>query len=255
MLDCMSGARAKTFIASAALLALVRCATSSDVQGDAAADATPTKDAGDASIIDAPADVGSSGDAASDVSGDVIDEAANDASDAAPIHLLVFTTSQTYTGALGGLSGADTTCQSLATQANLPGTYKAWLSDATGTPVTRFTHSTVPYTLVDGTTVVANDWSGLISGTLLHAIDKSESGGAPGKDNSGLSLPTGVTLVWTSTKYDGTLVPNTTCANWTSSSSSNPSEWGRDDATDVNWSQWASSGSCGWLAPLMCFQQ
>jgi len=245
-------------VAMSALLGLARCATSTAVQPDAATDAAGTKDSG-TGLDGALPDVASSSDATRDVADDVAEDATAEAStdagnDAATVQALVFTTSQTYTGALGGLSGADAKCQSLATQANLPGTYKAWLSDATGTPVTRFTHSTVPYTLVDGT-VVASDWNALVSGTLQHAIDKSESGGTPGKDNSGLSLPSGVTLVWTSTKYDGTLVPNTTCVNWTSSSSSDPSEWGRDDATNVDWSQWASSGSCGWVAPLMCFQQ
>ncbi len=198
---------------------------------------------------DAGGDSAQSGDASEDRSAD--DGVAPDVSSNTK---LVFTTSQTYTGNLGGLSGADAKCQALATQANLAGTYKAWLSDATGTPVTRFTHATVPYTLVDGTPI-ASDWTALVSGTLQHAIDESESSGTPGKDNSGLSLPNGVTLVWTSTKYDGTLVSGTTCQSWTSSSSSDPSEWGRDDATTVDWSQWASSGSCGWVAPLMCFQQ
>ena len=39
-----------------------------------------------------------------------------------------FVTSQSYTGALGGLVGADANCQSLAEAANLVGTYRAWLS-------------------------------------------------------------------------------------------------------------------------------
>ncbi len=258
----MRARRVSAVVVVCALGGLARCATSSGSESDSGADGASKPDGGDAGAADAGFDASSA-----DVTRDVVDDAsssdagdagaidAGDASDSGPTtEALVFTTSQTYTGALGGLSGADAKCQALATQANLPGTYKAWLSDGSGSPSTRFTHSTVPYKLVDGT-VVANDWTSLVSGTLQHAIDKSESNGAPGKDNSGLSLPTGVTLVWTSTKFDGTAVSGTDCLSWTSSASNQPSEWGRDDATNAYWSQWASSGSCGWVAPLMCFQQ
>lgn len=50
----------------------------------------------------------------------------------------VFVTSQTYTGNLGGLAGADAQCNLLAKAAGLEGSYLAWLSDATESPSTRF---------------------------------------------------------------------------------------------------------------------
>lgn len=68
----------------------------------------------------------------------------------------VFVTSGTYTGNLGGLTGADQECNTLAAAANLPGTYKAWLSTSNGSPSTRFVQSSVPYKLVDDT-VIAED--------------------------------------------------------------------------------------------------
>jgi hypothetical protein len=34
--------------------------------------------------------------------------------------------------------------------AGLPGTYRAWISDITGSPSTRFTKSTIPYVRRDG---------------------------------------------------------------------------------------------------------
>jgi len=105
----------------------------------------------------------------------------------------IFISSLTYDGDLGGLAGADTKCQAMATAANLPGTYKAWLSDSTTAARDRLTHSAGPYVLVDGT-IVAESWAGLVSGTLLHAIDKNENG----------SVSTG--QVWTSTADDGTAV-------------------------------------------------
>src|SRR4051812_26024409 len=68
----------------------------------------------------------------------------------------VFVSSALYSGALGGLSGADSKCQGLAAAAGLPGAYKAWLADTTGAPISRFVHSTGPYRLVNGTTIAAN---------------------------------------------------------------------------------------------------
>jgi hypothetical protein len=57
---------------------------------------------------------------------------------------LVFVSSGIYAATLGGLSGADATCNSLAASAGLPGTYKAWLSDSASSPSTRFTQATFP---------------------------------------------------------------------------------------------------------------
>jgi hypothetical protein len=46
----------------------------------------------------------------------------------------VFVTSTVHDGNLGGLAGADAICNSLASDAGLPGTYKAWLSDGFNSP-------------------------------------------------------------------------------------------------------------------------
>src|SRR5262249_60557677 len=86
-----------------------------------------------------------------------------------PSGKLVFVSSTTYTGNLGGLSGADAKCQSLATSAGHAGTFKAWLSDDVTDAKSRLTHSTMPYVLVDGT-IVATGFTDLTSGTLRHAI-------------------------------------------------------------------------------------
>ena len=48
----------------------------------------------------------------------------------------VFISSVQYTGALGGLLGADLRCNNLARNANLSGVYKAWLSDTSNSPNT-----------------------------------------------------------------------------------------------------------------------
>ena len=89
----------------------------------------------------------------------------------------VFLSSAVYDGAMGGLDGADAKCQALAAAAGLPGTFRAWLSDSTGSPSTRFTQSTLRYVRVDGVKV-ADDWADLTDATkLLYApINVTENG-------------------------------------------------------------------------------
>jgi hypothetical protein len=100
-------------------------------------------------------------------------------------------------GKLGGASAVDTFCQSAADAKQLGGTWRAWISDGNTTPTARFTHATVPYRLLDGTTV-ASGWSMLVGssfggGSLAHAIDVFEDGTAA----------SAAVEVWTGTWTDG----------------------------------------------------
>src|SRR5262249_60032996 len=81
-------------------------------------------------------------------------------------------------GKLGGVTAADTFCQTTADGKRLGGTWKAWISDTTSSPSTRFTQATVPYRLLDGSTI-ANNWMALVSGTLQHSINIQEDGTTP----------------------------------------------------------------------------
>ena len=49
-----------------------------------------------------------------------------------------FVTTWQGDGNIGGLAAADAICQTEAEEAELPGTYKAWLSDSGNSPSTRF---------------------------------------------------------------------------------------------------------------------
>ena len=73
------------------------------------------------------------------------------------VSMFAFVTSATFGGAVGGLAGADAACNAAATTGGLPGTYMAWLTDqnAANAPATRFTKSTLPYVLPEGTEVLA----------------------------------------------------------------------------------------------------
>lgn len=173
-----------------------------------------------------------------------------------PTYRRVFVTSTIHDGNLGGLSGADNKCKLLADNSSITSvrgkTWRAWLSDSSNSPALSlspriFTKSTVPYKLVDGTTVVADDWDNLKDGGISHAIDMDESGNIVGGGGS---------FVWTNTKTDGNIkVTTATCEEWTSfdNTLSNPS--GGNYKTINN--QWTDDGipNCVSSQRLYCFEQ
>jgi hypothetical protein len=173
----------------------------------------------------------------------------------------VFVTSTTYPGNLGGLAGADAKCQARAVAANLPGTYKVWLSDATGSPSTRFTKPTIPYRLVDGT-LIANNYTDLTDGTPVLGVIKTESGGAaPRTTFCGPEVPNVILdkiMVWTSTSTTGTLQAGQgTCTNWTETTAGMGAQWAQPN-TAAGLTTQCSGGACNggpYLAPIFCFQQ
>ena len=176
----------------------------------------------------------------------------------------VFVSSQVYTGNLGGLAGADATCQALASNpaTGLTGTYKAWLSSDTVSAASRLSQASVPYVLVNGN-VVANNWASLTSGTLLHAIDTTElNGPAPSSvpDSMNATAGCGTNLVWTNTRDDGSLGNNgeSSCSDWTDGSDSlgggNGADYGTSNSV-TNWSGWCEAGGCDGYAALFCIEQ
>jgi len=95
-----------------------------------------------------------------------------------PNQRTVFVTSANFSSNLGGLTGADAKCQAEADgpASIVPaGTYWAWLSDGTDSPNTRFTKSSHPYKLPDGTKI-AEDFTDLTDGSILHAINIDPTG-------------------------------------------------------------------------------
>ena len=86
---------------------------------------------------------------------------------------IVFVTSTSSNGDLGGLAGADATCNSLAQTAGLSGTYVAWLSTSTTDARDRIDDAS--YIRVDGTPI-ANNLADLIDGSLQNAVLLDETG-------------------------------------------------------------------------------
>jgi hypothetical protein len=152
-------------------------------------------------------------------------------------------TSTQYGGVLGGLAGADDICQDLATQAGLPGTYKAWLSDSTASPSTRFVRSRGPYRLLDGTTIAAN-WTALTDGSLAAPIDVTQSGNAVGNSPG----------VWTHTETNGAARAGANhCGNWASTTGDGDIGTHTPSSND-RWTQDAVA-ACNTGQHLYCFQQ
>jgi hypothetical protein len=165
----------------------------------------------------------------------------------------VFVSSALYDGALGGLAGADKKCQALATAAGLCGTFKAWLSDGTTAAADRLTHASGNYVRMDGQ-IVASGWSGLTSGTLLHAINRTERNAAAPVGT--LSCANDAVPVWTDTLSAGTIAASGSCSNWqTASPGSASGVFGNANATNLAWTQMCQLTLCNLTAALYCVEQ
>ena len=164
---------------------------------------------------------------------------------------IVFATSGTYNGNLGGLAGADAKCQELADVAGLPGTYRAWLSDGTASVSDRFDrdHDYAPFLRSDRVRI-ADDWEDLTDGTLLVAINRDEFGNT-------LDTTGGGDSAWTNTDKGGARFSSTQdCGGWTSTGLFTSSSYsGFVSETDVQWTAKASRMSCQNQHRLYCFQQ
>lgn len=147
---------------------------------------------------------------------------------------VVFLSVATFSGNLGGIAGADATCQAEADAALLTGTFRAWLSDTTSSPATRLSRFRGPYVLATGQ-LVANDWADLTNGSIARGISVTAAG-----------VDLGSALrVWTGTQANGQALGGTNayCSNWTSSSPSANTQTGLSHRTDAFWTT-ASVQTC-----------
>nr|WP_293178178.1 DUF1554 domain-containing protein [Nannocystis sp.] len=172
---------------------------------------------------------------------------------------IVFLSSQTYTGDLGGVSGADLKCQALA-KAFDPGrahTYRAWISDSVSEPATTFAHGAMftatPYVLRSGVEVAAS-----FEDLILHG------------PKVGITLTdTLETLfdrrVWTHTTHAGVAVPDDHhCTQWSSklfnlkgvvgSNGLPPDSPDLQTWTDERWWTRYEERNCNLFARLYCFE-
>ncbi len=154
----------------------------------------------------------------------------------------VFISSTSQNGAMGGVTGADTTCQKLATAAKLSGTYRAWVSNATTDPKASFTKSSGLYCLTDGTMVAAS-WTDLTNGTIAIPINLTESG----------QKVTGES-VWTGTLQNGIKFATKHCSGFTDGTSASSGLVGKVDKINPYWSH-SHFEKCDRALRIYCFEQ
>lgn len=159
----------------------------------------------------------------------------------------VFVTSGSFNGDLGGLKGADDKCQAEADgpASIVPsGTYMAWLSDGTDSPNTRFTKSSHPYVLPDGTQIAEN-YSDLTDGSIQHFINIDPTG-----------KTVGVNRIWTGTNEDGTTVQSIrVCAGWKNLFPNARGTVGSTGHSLTTWSSQSQNKCKTNRHKLACFQQ
>jgi hypothetical protein len=159
----------------------------------------------------------------------------------------VFVTETTFPSNFGGTAGADADCKQLAGLAGLGGTWLSWTSDSMGsTPLVRFTPSSGPYMMLDDQTVVASNWGGLTSGTLMHGINLDEK-------KQPVVLPP--FEVWTGTTPSGNFA-SAACGNWVVMDAANLlGVVGIVGDFTGGWTKTIKPLSCSIMAHLYCFQQ
>lgn len=161
---------------------------------------------------------------------------------------MVFATSTTFVGNLGGSAGAHQKCQTLADSAGLPGTYKAWVGTENESPLdTLFAQENqkaINFVLPDDN-IVGNYYDNLVTGHLLHAINRDENGVAVSGNT------------WTGARRSGLSDPYDTCNNWTNSSSEDYGRYGGTTLKNEYWSEQGNPGyaNCSIKKRLFCFEQ
>jgi hypothetical protein len=161
----------------------------------------------------------------------------------------VFVTNSLTNGHLGGLAGADAMCQAEADEpASIvsSGIYLAWISDGEESPDTRFTKSSDPYVLPDGTNI-ADSYVDLTDGSILHPLNIDATGNTIGFQE-----------FWTGTISDGTSAPSSvTCNGWTADPEGIVyyGMAGRTNQTSGAWTSFAGRTGCPKQKRLACFQQ
>ncbi len=154
---------------------------------------------------------------------------------------VVFITSSSSNGDLGGQAGADAECASLATAAGLPpGTYKAWLSTSTINAVDKL-GSARGFVRPDGQPF-ADQVSDIAAGNILNSLSLDETGTDVGDQN-----------VWTGTTDSGTINGSVTCGDWTIGTGASFGELGESVGGAGAWSDDAEETSCNVSAHFYCF--
>jgi hypothetical protein len=155
---------------------------------------------------------------------------------------IVFATSKIYTGALGGLDGADDECNTLAAHLANAGNFRAWIGVQGDSAAERMKHYAVPYVLLDGT-IIAESWEDLTDGSLAAKLLVDEHGNALIKASG----------AWTGTSAGGDH-EGPDCGGWTKGSKEALGTVGDLTMLDAKWSD-AGPVDCKAEFALICVEQ
>lgn len=152
----------------------------------------------------------------------------------------IFTTSSTYTGDLGGLSGADATCTSVANGAGHAGSFKALLSSSTVNLRDRITINGPVYNALDQLVVTSNN--DLFDNTIAANIYYDE-----------LGVSAGNAFIWSGSYLNGTKKSNV-CSDWASTATNGDTGYPGSVTGSVIESGWGAT-SCASALKLSCISQ
>jgi hypothetical protein len=145
----------------------------------------------------------------------------------------------------------------MAAAADLPGKYKAWLSNGAVSPATRFDKSIdQAYVLpaseaLGGARRVADGWVDLVDGNLAHEIVVTERGEL--LPYSPACEP--AQMAWTATSRSaGPFDTAAHCMQWASSADSYGAA-GLIGSTTADWTEGCRKVSCETQAHIYCFEQ
>ena len=158
--------------------------------------------------------------------------------------VIVFVTSATYSGDLGGLSGADARCQELAEEGGLvmSGQYHAWLSVGSDDAASRVPLVDEAYYRLDGEMIAKNS-AQLLSGKLLHEFSITE-----------MKAEIEPSRAWTNTAPDGSTESiDIDCQSFTSGEKADLSYAGFTSKTDAKWTDVGIASYCNKKFRLYCF--
>lgn len=176
------------------------------------------------------------------------DEASDDCVACKRSSMRVFVTSAAVLPVLGGLMGADATCQQAADQAGVQGRFRAWLSTKDVSAHNRLVHSARPYMRLDGE-IVATHWADLIDGSLFAAISVDETG-----KSVPAQMGCGVCPVWTATYTNGAAYMDS-CTNWGMLSALTSAGVGECSFQNQQWTDGCGTLACNKTARLYCLEQ
>jgi Protein of unknown function (DUF1554) len=162
----------------------------------------------------------------------------------------VFVSSSASNGNLGGIAGANNTCQIRADSAVLGGSWRAWLSTSTVNARDNIQYDDNTSYVLAATGAVIAPPGVLVADNgatpLSNDINLDENGMAPASF-----------FVWTGTLTDGTkfIGAHPNCSNWTSPSGAIGGQYGRNDESDNQWTINAAEFGCNTTnLHLYCFE-